>query len=202
MNRPATKTKSAKKVFGFAGPVHCVSIWISLWLALGGFATAADNAGLAEYQVKAAYLYNFTKFTDWPDSAFASADAPLVIGVVGEDPFGKVLDAIVGSDAVRGHPLIVKRLRTGDDLRGCHVLFISRSEKDRLSELLQTLKGVPVLTVSDLGDFANQGGMVNLVLIRENVKLEINQAAAEQAGLKISAKLLRLARIVNPNPTP
>jgi YfiR/HmsC-like len=202
VNRPATKTQSAKKVFGFAGPVNCVSIWISLWLALAGFATAADNAGLAEYQVKAAYLYNFTKFTDWPDNAFTSADAPIVIGIVGKDPFGKTLDELVSGEIVRGHPLVIKRLSASEDLRGCQVLFICREEKSQLPALLQKLKASPILTVSDFPDFTDQGGMVNLMLVQDKVKLEVNQTSAEQSGLKISAKLLKLARVVNYTPSP
>ena len=202
MNCHATKNTPATKVFGWAAPVKWLAILISLWLVVGGLATASENAGLAEYQVKAAFLYNFTKFTDWPDSAFASADAPIIIGIVGVDPFGKTLDDLANGEIVRGHPLVIKRLHAGDDLRTCHVLFIGRVEKNQLPTLLQNLKASPVLTVSDSPDFADQGGMVNFVLVQEKVKLEINQVSAEQAGLKISAKLLRLARIVNYTPSP
>lgn len=180
-------------------PGRWLPAFLFLWLAGALLAAAADNATLEEYQVKAAYLYNFTKFTDWPDNAFASPNAPLVIGVVGDYPFGDTLDVLVKGEVVRGHPLVIKRLHDGDDLHGCHVLFICRNEKDHLSLLLQNLKGNPVLTVSDTDGFAGLGGMVNLVLVEEKVKLEINQTSAEGAGLKISAKLLKLARIVNSN---
>lgn len=172
-----------------------LSACLCLWLTCGWLAVAEENPAVAEYQVKAAYLYNFTKFTDWPENAFASNNAPIVIGVMGEDPFGKTLDDLVSGEIVRGHPLTVKRLHDGEDLLGCQVLFICRSEKDQLSSLLQNLKGKPVLTVSDITGFADKGGMVNFVLAKEKVKLEINQATSEEAGLKISAKLLKLARI-------
>jgi hypothetical protein len=171
---------------------------VCLWLACSWLAGASENAEVAEYQVKAAYLYNFTKFTDWPAGAFASSNAPIVIGVVGEDPFGKTLDDLVSGETVRDRPLVVKRLHAGEDLRSCHVLFISGSEKERMSALLEKLKGSPVLTVSDTGDFAAQGGMVRFLRVQKTVKLEINQAAAEEAGLQISAKLLKLARLVKP----
>jgi hypothetical protein len=151
---------------------------------------------VSEYQIKAAFLYNFTQFTDWPASTFSATNAPIVIGIVGEDPFGNIMDEVVRGEMVRGHPLVIKRLRADEDLRSCHVLFISRSEKDRLPALLSQLKGSPVLTVSDINEFAQEGGMVNLLLANNTVKLEINQAKAEEAGLQISAKLLRLARIV------
>jgi hypothetical protein len=170
-----------------------------LVLASGWAAAAGSEKGMGEYQVKAAVVFNFTKFTDWPSNAFASATAPIVIGIVGEDPFGSTLDDLVRGEAVRERKLVVKRLRAGEDLQSCHVLFISRSEKERLSGVLRQLKGHPVLSVGDMNDFAEQGGMVSLKLAKENVKLEINQAAAEQAGLQISAKVLKIARIVNSN---
>lgn len=159
---------------------------------------AEKSPGMAEYQVKAAFLFNFTKFTDWPASAFTSTNAPMVIGILGDDPFGKTLEDAVTGEVVQDHPLVFKRLRADEDLRGCHVLFISRSEKDRVAKVLEKLKGSPVLTAGDTKDFAERGGIVNLLLVQDTVKLEINQSAAEEAGLKISAKLLKLARIVKP----
>jgi hypothetical protein len=173
--------------------------FVCLWLAGSWVAASEPSAGVGEYQVKAAYLYNLTKFTDWPASAFASNTAPMVIGVVGEDPFGKTMDDAFRGEIVRDHPLVVKRLRRDEDLRSCHVLFISYSEKERLPELLEKLKGSPVLTVSDAGDFVERGGMVNFFLVQKTVKMEINQAAVEEASLQISAKLLKLARIAKPN---
>jgi YfiR/HmsC-like len=167
-----------------------------LWLAGGWAAGDEKSGGVGEYQVKAAFLYNFTKFTDWPASAFSSTNAPLVIGILGDDPFGPMLDEVVRGEVVRAHPLVVKRLGADEDLRSCQILFISRSEKHRLPALLSQLKGSPVLTVSDASDFAEQGGMVNFRLVQKTVKLEINQAATEAASLQISGKLLKLARIV------
>jgi len=163
----------------------------------GAWAVAAETGPVVgEYQVKAAFIYNFTKFTDWPPSAFSSPGAPIVIGILGEDPFGQTMDDVVRGEVVRERPLVVKRLRPDDDLRSCHVLFISRSEQQRLPAVLSQLKGSPVLSVGDIAGFAEQGGMVNLLLASKTVKIEINQAAAEQAGLQISAKLLKLARLV------
>ena len=166
------------------------------WLA-GAWAAAADT-GLAagEYQIKATYIYKFTKFIDWPPSAFASPNAPIVIGIVGEDPFGKTMDKTVQGETLGGRTFVVKRLRADEDLRSCHLLFISRSEKDRLPVMLNRLKGSSVLTVSEIKGFAERGGMINLTIVDNSVKTEINQTAAEQAGLQISAKLLIRARLV------
>ena len=170
------------------------------WLACSQLAGAEDSAaGVAEYQVKAVYLYKFTEFTDWPANTFASADAPLVIGIVGEDPFGSILDDLTKGEIVRGHPLVVKRLQPRDDLRSCQVLFIAHYDKEAMPALFQKLKDSPVLTVGDATGFADQGGMINFVIDEEKVKLEINQSAAEEAGLQISAKLLKLAHIVKSN---
>lgn len=164
---------------------------------VGGWADAAEkSAGVSEYQIKAAFLYNFTQFTDWPASAFSSSNAPIVIGIVGKDPFANSLDEVVRGELVRGRPLVVKRLRANADLRSCHMLFISRSEKEGLPAVLSQLKGSPVLTVGDTNGFAQQGGMVNLLLVNKTVKMEINQAAAEEVGLQMSSKLLKLARLM------
>ncbi len=178
-------------------------VCLGLWLACQGLAGAEENASVAEfqvYQVKAAYLYNFTKFTDWPAAAFSASNAPLVIGIVGRDPFGKTIDAVMHGEVVRGHPLVVKRLSDDNDFQGCHLLFFTQSEKKRLPDLLNRIKGRSVLSVGELSGFAEQGGMVNLLVTNKTVQMEINQAVATQAGLQISAKLLKLAHLVLENP--
>ncbi len=163
----------------------------------GAWTASADTSPAAsEYQVKATFIYNFTKFTDWPSSAFTSPEAPIVIGIVGEDPFGPTMEAVFRGETLAGRPFSIKRLGGEDDLRKCHLLFISRSEKDRLPALLNKLKGSPVLTVSEIDGFAERGGMIHLAVSNKSVKVEINQAAVEQAELQISAKLLKLARLV------
>ena len=159
-----------------------------------GWSVAADKPGAAsEYQVKAAFLFNFVKFTEWPSAAFTNSTATLVIGVLGQDPFGGALDELVKGESVNGRPLVVKHLQSGDAPSDCHVLFVSRSEKDRLSSVWAELKQRPVLTVSDLDQFCQQGGMINLVLSASGtVKPEINPEAARSAGVQISSKLLNL----------
>lgn len=168
---------------------------VCLWLT-GGWAVAAESlAGVGEYQVKAAFLYNLIKFTDWPANSFTASEAPIVIGIVGEDPFGQTIDDLVRGETVCARPLVIRRLKADEDLSRCHVLFISKSEKDRGTQILNQVKRRPVLTVSDTPGFAEQGGMVTLLLASKTVKLEINQAVAADAGLRISAKLLKLARL-------
>jgi hypothetical protein len=174
---------------------RCARLALATFLFLAaGWSQAADKAGAAsEYQVKAAFLFNFVKFTEWPAVAFTNSAAPLVIGVLGTDPFGSALDDVVKGEVINGRSLVVKRFPSGDTPAACHVLFVSRSEKARLPDLRAELKQKPVLTVSDLDQFCQQGGMINLVLSAGGtVKPEINPEASRSAGLQISSKLLNL----------
>src|SRR6185503_11482421 len=133
-----------------------------------------------EYQVKAAFLYNFAKFVDWPPDAFGYSSAPLVIGVVGDDRFGGALDQAINGKSIGGRALIVRRLKWGQDLRSCHILFISSSEQKRLPQIIQSLRGASVLTVGDMGQFNQQGGIINLILEANKVRFEINSRGADQ----------------------
>jgi YfiR/HmsC-like len=157
----------------------------------------AQSEGLAEYQVKAAFLFNFAKFVDWPEAAFADARAPIVLGVVGENPFGDDLSNMVSRQQVKGRPIRVGMFKFGDDLRGCHVVFVSASERAHVPQILSSLRGADALTVSDIDGFAAAGGVMQFVIEDSRVRFVVNQAAAEQAKLRISAKLLALARMVS-----
>ena len=161
---------------------------------LGTLSTTVRAQSSSEYQVKAAFLYNFAKFVDWPGDAFGNSNAPLVVGVIGDDPFGGALDQAINGKTINGRPLVVRRLRLGQDLRSCHILFISSSERQRLPQIIQSLRGASVLTVGDMGQFNQQGGIINFILEANKVRFEINSRAADQARLKISSKLLSLAK--------
>ncbi len=147
-----------------------------------------------EYQVKAAFLYNFAKFVDWPAEAFGGSNGMLIIGVIGDDPFGGALDQAIDGKSIGGRPLAVRRLKWGQDLRSCQILFISSSERKHLSQIIQSLRGASVLTVGDMGGFNQQGGVVNFILEASKVRFEINSRGADQARLRISSKLLALAK--------
>ncbi len=146
-----------------------------------------------EYKLKAAFLFNFTKFVDWPPEVFADPTSPLIIGVLGDDPFGGALEEVIGGRTANGHPLAVHRARRVEDLKNCHVLFICSSEKSRQVEIIASLKGSAVLTVSDSDEFLAHGGMIKVTLVDRKPHLEIDAAIAERAGLKIQAQLLGLA---------
>ena len=147
-------------------------------------------------QVEAVFLFNFSQFVDWPPQVFRDASAPLVIGVLGSDPFGATLDEVVRGESVNGRALAVRRFRRVEDVTDCQILYISGSEHDRLREILQQLRGRSILTVSDMDEFANEGGMIRFLLIENKIRLRINVDAARTAGLTISSKLLRPAQIV------
>jgi hypothetical protein len=149
----------------------------------------------SEYQMKAAYLYNFAKFVEWPPAALPTTNSPIIIGVLGDDPFDGFLDSTVQHKTIDGHPLAIRRLKTAAEAKTCHVLFISSSEKKNWPEISAALAGASVLTVSENWDhFTAQGGMILLFMEGKRIYFEINNDAARKAGLKISSKLLLLGK--------
>ena len=150
-----------------------------------------------EYQVKAAFLYNFARFVEWPPRAFSSATAPLGVCVLGEDPFGDALDRAVLGKSLSDRTLMVRRGKKLQELGGCEILFISASERGRLPEIFDDLRTAPVLTVGESENFAARGGGVQFTLEDNHVHFIINVDATERAGLKLSSKLLSLAHVVH-----
>jgi hypothetical protein len=181
---------------------------LSIRQALGVLAAALSLAASlpvtaaapTEYQVKAVFLFNFSQFVDWPPAVFASPRSPITICVLGHDPFGAALDDIVQGEVVNGRPLEVQRYRRVEELGSCHILFIDRSEQSRLSEILAQLSGRSVLTVSDMEDFAQRGGMIRFLTVGKKIRLRVNLDSAQAASLTISSKLLRPAEIVKSSP--
>lgn len=149
-----------------------------------------------ENTIKAVFLFNFTQFIEWPADAFASPSSPLVIGILGDDPFGAHIDETIQGEKAGSHPLIVQRFRERKDIKNCHILFINAKEADK--EMLSSFSGKNVLTVSDAKNFMQAGGMIRFSTENNKIKLEINPEAAKAEGLAISSKLLRIATIFNP----
>lgn len=166
---------------------------ILFWLLLAGGNGHAQQPPPTEYQIKAAFLFNFTKFVEWPAKAFAEKTSPIVIGVLGEDPFHEDLARTIRDKTVDNHPLVFKEFLSPADATNCHILFISTSEKKRLAEILESLKGTSTLTVGEMEQFTETGGMINFFLAGTKIRFQINQDAATRAGLKISSKLMSLA---------
>ena len=173
------------------------------FMALGGHAEGLDSSDSSEYLIKAGFIYNFAKLVEWPTSAFAQQDSPIVIGILGDDPFGGTLDRIVADKKVNGRGFVIKRLRWGKDLKDlkdCKILFVSSSEREHIDSVVDTMKWLPILTIGDAPGFAKRGGIVNFTLEDNKVRFEVNVEAAKRADLTISSRLLTLARIVQQVP--
>lgn len=153
----------------------------------------AQDSPPSEYRLKAAFLFNFAKFVEWPPEAFAEKTSPFILGVLGDNPFGNELEQTVAGKKVNDYPITVQTFRTAAEATNCHILFISNSEKKRLPEIIQRLHGTAVLTVSETERFIETGGMINFVSENNKIRFQINDEAAKAAGLKISSKLLSLA---------
>ncbi len=177
-----------------SSPWRLLSVLGAVMLLLGSTRAQATMAG--EYQVKAAFLYNFAKFVEWPPSSFSNASEALRICVFGRDPFGEELRNITSEKTVNGHRLEVHGEVDLEHARSCHILFITSPGETRMKGIVEGLRGASVLTVGDSKGFVEQGGMINFVLENDRVQFEVNDKAAEQAGLKISSKLLSVAKFV------
>ena len=176
-----------------------IALSVSLSWAPGALAQDRDSSNSSEYLIKAGFIFNFAKFVDWPPTTFAQPDSPIVIGILGTDPFGAIIDQIVQDKKIGGRGFVVKRLKWGTDLKDlkeCKILFVGASERVHIDELVQIVRGLPILTVGETPGFAEHGGVIRFVLEDNRVRFEVNVEAARQAGLTISSRLLTLARII------
>lgn len=162
-------------------------------LAAFGFPARAQDTGPTEYQIKAAFLYNFVKFVEWPTQAYSSATSPTVIGVLGKNVFGGELEKAIRDKFISHRPLQFKAFDSVEEVTNCHVLFINASERSHLPQILAALRGRSILTVGESARFIQDGGMVNFVIVNRRMCFQINNQAARQAGLILSSDLLNLA---------
>ena len=172
-----------------------------------------------EYQIKAAFLYNFIKFVDWPKDKMPDVNEPIVVGIIGKDPFGNAIDIIKG-EYVKDKKLVVRWFKSFEDskksdekdkpgahreieaIRKCHMLFFCSSEKKGIKEIIKSLKGSHVLTVGDVNGFLESGGVINFIMENKKVRFEINIPAAKRAEIEIRSQLLRLAKRIIKEDTP
>jgi hypothetical protein len=152
-----------------------------------------------EYDVKAAYLYNFGRFVGWPAKVSSATDDSFPICVLGQDPFGRALDGTLAGETIGGKRVVARRISKPQEALNCRILFVSSSEEKQLNDTLAALNKADVLTVSDIPDFMQRGGMIQFVLEGNRVRFEVNLAAAEHAGLTLSSELLKIARTVRRN---
>jgi len=167
-----------------------------LVLVVGIEALKAQGAPRTEYEIKAAYLYSFGRFVEWPSGGTSRANPNFAICVLGVDPFGAALDTTLAGATMRGQKVVGKRIVTAKEAVGCHVLFISASEAHQLGTIVRALDKVDVLTVSDIPQFAGRGGMIQFVTAGNKVRFEINLTPAQDARLTLSSDLLRVASAV------
>ena len=165
-------------------------------IGAGPVGSRAQETTFSEYEVKAAWLLNFARFVNWPTNTFQSLESPIVVGVAGKDPFGRLLEKAFAGKTVKGRSLVVRHPTTDQELRQCHIVFVSNSERRRLREILEKLGNHAVLTVGESEDFLDQGGVVNFVLKEKSIRFEINVQAAKSAGLRMEANLLKIATSV------
>jgi hypothetical protein len=167
--------------------------WGLLIASFSIWSLSAQQYRPMEYEVKAAYLYNFGKFVRWPAAVASATPKSFSICILGSDPFGPVLDSMVANEAIEGRQLAVQRISSPGEAAGCRILYISSSEQHRLNSILASLAAKAILTVSEIPDFSRKGGMVQFVHEGDRVRFEVNRRVAEQAGLMFSSDLLRVA---------
>jgi len=187
---PQTGNRAADPTPAAAWPLR----WAIALILLSASANAQSGAA-TEYQVKAAFLYNFAKFVEWPPDTFPRPSAPLHLCVFGDDPFEGELERIVREKTIGGRPLRVLQPKRAGQARGCHILFVGSSDPKEVRSLLEVLRGSSTLTVGNSSEFTRLGGMINFLVEGGRVRFEINPEAAQENRLRISAKLLSLARI-------
>lgn len=169
---------------------HCIAAGVL-------FAISCHGAPkVTEYQVKALFLFNFIKYVEWPEETFSNHESPIVIGVVGKNPFDGLLQNTVEDKRQNGRNIIVKQIERNENIADCHLLFIPRSYNSSKANILEQLKGIPVLTIGEREDFIKDGGIINFVIKKEQVRLEINLLSSRMSKLRISSRLLSVADVV------
>ena len=194
----ATQSKSGangdgriQRHFAAGGTLLLAGLMLAALLSLG--TARGDDAQLTESKLKAAFLFNFAKFVEWPPTAFAATNSPITIGILGENPFGGDLEAIIRDKTINNRTIVIKPMLSITEATNCQMLFISASVKSRIPEMISGLGAATILTVGDTDRFTERGGMINFVKEGNKIRFEINDVAAKRAGLKISSKLLSLA---------
>ena len=193
---------SKRPVWKFAGidwraaehVLRACALSIGIAAGVAGPCLAQTDAQVDEYRVKAAFLYKFGSYIEWPSGSFAGADSPVTIGVMGAGALADELVQIVAGRNVNGRPVRVRKLRPGDPIAGLHVLFVGRAESGRLAEILAAARGQALLTVTESEEGLELGSMINFVVVEDKVRFDIAPPPSESSSLKISARLLGVAR--------
>jgi len=170
------------------------------WAFLAIPALYAQNSRPTDYDVKAAYLYNFGRFVEWPGKVAPAQGSSFTVCVLGQDPFGPSLDTTLAGETIGGKTVVAKRISSSQESGNCQILFLSLTEATRLDKIITDLDKQAVLTVSDMPQFVKSGGMIQFVLEGKKVRFEVNLTATQHAGLTLSSELLKVATVVRGNP--
>lgn len=173
--------------------------FLILSLTVSASSSLGQQTKPSEYQIKAVYLYNFSRFIAWPGQRNSATTEPFVVCVLGRDPFGSALDSTLSGEQIDGRRVVAKRISKPQDSSGCQIIFVSSSEESHVKEILTALEGSRALTVSDLPRFSQEGGMIQFLLDGDKVRFEVNLKTATDAGLTLSSELLKVAVTVRRN---
>ena len=169
------------------------------WVLVAGPCLRAQSSKPTDYDVKAAYLYNFGHFVEWPANVASAQNDSFTVCVLGQDPFGQVLDGALAGETIAGKRVAAKRISNLQESANCQILFLTSGEEARLNTIIKALNKQAVLTVSDMPQFSQRGGMIQFVLEGKRVRFEVNLAAVQHAGLTLSSELLKVATTVRRN---
>ena len=203
---PVQDTESVRRISLSYGPGRTPGLRVRLkvavlaWVLVGVPCSRAQRPKPSDYQVKAAYLYNFGRFVEWPSEHATAKSGPFTICILGQDPFGSALDATLAGETIGGKNVVAKRISTPQESAHCQIVFFSAAEAGRLNKIMEDLDKAAVLTVSDMPQFAQRGGMIQFVLEGNRVRFEVNLIATKHAGLTLSSDLLKVATAVRRNP--
>ncbi len=172
-----------------------IAVFLAIIFSIAAVQSPAQQEAGKESKFKAAYLYNFLQFIEWPESAFTNPASPITIGILNQDPLANILEQIVRGEKINGREIAVRKFRDAKSVRECQVLFVPRSERNEIPSILVSSEGSSVLTVGEVEGFAEEGGAINFFVQDNKLRFEINLDALKNANLSASSRLLRLAKI-------
>ena len=187
---------AAQTCAAFLQTWRCFALVLLLCASIPAKGLDAQQSGLGEYKIKATYLYNFGRFIRWPEDLASGKSDSFDVCVLGQDPFGQTLDSTFAGETLDGKPVVIKRVAKPQDALGCRILFISSTEEAHLKTILAVLDDAGTLTVSDMPNFAERGGMIQFVFEGSKIRFEVNLASAGSSRLVLSSELLKVASTV------
>lgn len=176
--------------------IACLALYAGLTICFSPGTTAANDEATLEHRVKAAFLYKFASYVNWPERAFPRSDSPLTIAIIGAEAIAAELSQIVNGRAAQGRPVTVKRIRVGESLAGTHILFIGAIDAERLILVMQAAKSHPILVVTGSEGMLSQGSMINFLPIERRLGFEISLDNSRKSGLTLNSRLLAVAQRV------